>query len=384
MTTENDWNRAGAGWTVIRGADSNLFQGILMYATWGQLESAPKTYNWSLLHNVLNALPAGKKLGLIMSWQSWHGAIPCPADMVGNPQYDGGYVGTGTLYSTYYYTPTMDRYLTFMKDLAKEFDADPRLAYITIGELANQTYKKGPSYNAATTLANVRRLTEITGYFEQTVFLMNSGWWPYGGTGEPNSIIDQTRILGGGWGGPDMHVGVTSFSAYQTAHAGKMAGFQGMEWEDLLAFSAEPFPQKNLETAIRQKTNFIHWNPNNRASEGGHNFYTEVLSYLRENPLGGITTACPENMVCAGTTGTNDVSKTKLDLYPNPAKDLLQINFSLGNATILIFNIYGNIVFQKKGVNNSISVNMNGLPSGIYIVRLENSKNALTGKFIKG
>jgi len=77
----------------------------------------------------------------------------------------------------------------------------------------------------------------------------------------------------------------------------------------------------------------------------------------------------------------------KIEIYPNPAKDFINIttdNIYLENAKITIYNIIGNIVFEEE-----ISYNKNGytipvinLSNGIYFIKINDKKNSFNRKFI--
>lgn len=74
-------------------------------------------------------------------------------------------------------------------------------------------------------------------------------------------------------------------------------------------------------------------------------------------------------------TSINNTSSTSDDnvkLYPNPAKDVLNIsyskNISVGN--IAIYNLVGKQVYNSKVSGYSAKLNIENIPSGIYFVRL--------------
>jgi hypothetical protein len=183
MATENDFAMTGKPWSILKGSDGYLFQGIWLYVTWGEIETGLNTYRWDKIDNMLNALPVGKKLGLSLAWQEWHAAIdPCPADMIDDKDtglYRGGYIGTDTRYSTFYLTSTMDRYLAFMRSFSARYDTSSKIAFIMTGELAGTAYRDGPGYSATTTLQNLYRLPQLISFFRLTPSGVLTNWWPY-------------------------------------------------------------------------------------------------------------------------------------------------------------------------------------------------------------
>ena len=76
----------------------------------------------------------------------------------------------------------------------------------------------------------------------------------------------------------------------------------------------------------------------------------------------------------------NESNKTKITLYPNPVKDIL--NFSEEVSDVKITDISGKTV--KQVANSSKNINVENLPKGIYIVSFKTkSGNVVSQKLIK-
>ncbi|MBI3500233.1 MAG: T9SS type A sorting domain-containing protein [Bacteroidetes bacterium] len=74
-------------------------------------------------------------------------------------------------------------------------------------------------------------------------------------------------------------------------------------------------------------------------------------------------------------TGTNQIENYKLQLfiYPNPfnSSTTLQTNYNFKDATLTVYNSFGQTVAQIKNINGqTITFNRDNLPSGIYFLRL--------------
>ena len=68
-----------------------------------------------------------------------------------------------------------------------------------------------------------------------------------------------------------------------------------------------------------------------------------------------------------------------VELYPNPAKDLLTIKAE--NITnVMMFNAVGQKVYEKAFDASEASINTDNLDSGIYLVRIKTSGNEITKK----
>ncbi len=158
----------------------------------------------------------------------------------------------------------------------------------------------------------------------------------------------------------------------------------GVEWSDLLPDRAgTAFPQDIIESAMKNKTNFIWWIRTNRTSEGGYNFHTQALPYLKANPLAGITTSCPDNIDCAGATANLNLKVESFKIMPNPVKNILQIDGDIQNADVSIVHINGSIYYNQNQVNEKLMVNVESFPSGMYFIKIGKNQRTIVRKFIK-
>ncbi len=99
-----------------------------------------------------------------------------------------------------------------------------------------------------------------------------------------------------------------------------------------------------------------------------------------------------KTLIYVAYKGTNNVvSVTRADdnvvLYPNPARNSVNVVFnqSMGVKNIAIYNLIGKAVSVYKVNGNSAKLELNEVPSGIYFVRLMNSRGQIvaTRKFTK-
>ena len=78
-------------------------------------------------------------------------------------------------------------------------------------------------------------------------------------------------------------------------------------------------------------------------------------------------------------------------LYPNPARDYVDVRVSDENVHISgveVYDIYGKVVRTVVGANNystlqTTRINLSGLVTGMYWIRLSTDKGYITKKFIK-
>ncbi|MBU4537279.1 MAG: M12 family metallo-peptidase [Weeksellaceae bacterium] len=82
------------------------------------------------------------------------------------------------------------------------------------------------------------------------------------------------------------------------------------------------------------------------------------------------------------TLGVNDnVKANALQVYPNPAVDLLNITKVSDKATYIIFNMAGQAVSKGKVSNNKVQVSQ--LEKGVYMIAVDNGGEVSQVKFIK-
>jgi len=69
--------------------------------------------------------------------------------------------------------------------------------------------------------------------------------------------------------------------------------------------------------------------------------------------------------------GIKDNNEPTFKVYPNPAKDLVYIAGTEGMANVTMFDVQGRVVKLVSTQSNTIQVS--DLPTGMYIVRIENN-----------
>jgi hypothetical protein len=79
---------------------------------------------------------------------------------------------------------------------------------------------------------------------------------------------------------------------------------------------------------------------------------------------------------------------TGVNIFPNPAKEFVNVNFTsvdAGNVSIEIYNTLGQRIaleqlgFRTAGANTH-QINLNGMNNGVYFVKINNGLNSITQK----
>jgi hypothetical protein len=83
------------------------------------------------------------------------------------------------------------------------------------------------------------------------------------------------------------------------------------------------------------------------------------------------------------TAGVEDESLVTLNVYPNPASDVLNISAQNTINTVEIFNVLGQKVITMQVENTSAEINVSNLNAGIYLIKYEINNSISTKKFVK-
>jgi Secretion system C-terminal sorting domain/Concanavalin A-like lectin/glucanases superfamily len=89
------------------------------------------------------------------------------------------------------------------------------------------------------------------------------------------------------------------------------------------------------------------------------------------------------------TTDINELDlSSNISIYPNPANDILNVEFSTSlevtdKATITIINALGEEIINKTVTTQNLKFNTSNLTSGIYFVKVENTNGSAIKKIIK-
>ena len=75
-----------------------------------------------------------------------------------------------------------------------------------------------------------------------------------------------------------------------------------------------------------------------------------------------------------------------VNLFPNPASDVINIRLSgdVPNAEMNIYDVFGKILLKRNINNGNNSMNISGLPGGVYMMRVQKDGNTISDlKFVK-
>ncbi len=81
------------------------------------------------------------------------------------------------------------------------------------------------------------------------------------------------------------------------------------------------------------------------------------------------------------TLSTSEFSENNIQIFPNPAVDVLNITKVSNNATFTIYNVAGQFISKGKVTNNK--VNVASLAKGVYFIEVSEKGATSKMKFIK-
>ena len=73
-------------------------------------------------------------------------------------------------------------------------------------------------------------------------------------------------------------------------------------------------------------------------------------------------------------------------LYPNPARSVITLQSTIEGAVKIdyeIVDVLGKTVIQNQNYNNSFTINVSDLTTGIYFIRLKINNSLVVKKFVK-
>jgi len=138
------------------------------------------------------------------------------------------------------------------------------------------------------------------------------------------------------------------------------------------------------------------WNFGNGVTKIGpsvsYNFQKDGIYdvQLKAVSLDGVSSNTKQVVVMKSVATTDVINKSEVDLYPNPAKEIIRIDFknpAEGTLKVEIKNLSGRSVYIEQITNDGSShadINIQNLNAGMYVLRISNDQRIIgERKFIK-
>lgn len=88
------------------------------------------------------------------------------------------------------------------------------------------------------------------------------------------------------------------------------------------------------------------------------------------------------------TSGFNQINESRIEFYPNPAIDLLNITLDetkCRELNIELYNIHGNLLFANIFQNTTTAnIDLTDYPKGVYLIKVTDNGKIFNGRIIKG
>ena len=164
---------------------------------------------------------------------------------------------------------------------------------------------------------------------------------------------------------------------------------------------ASEFDAHSITIGWNANANATSWNIRYRVENGSwtsatSNTNTYVMSGLTAETVyeiqvqancgnGNLSEWCDPIHISTSYDGINSWLENSVSLFPNPAREYIDIRVDGDlNITMLeVYDVYGKLINTVNVIDNPTRINVNGLASGMYFVRVTMEKGTVTKTFIK-
>ena len=108
-----------------------------------------------------------------------------------------------------------------------------------------------------------------------------------------------------------------------------------------------------------------------------HMCYTIRIAGAAVDPVSSNNRACLT--INRGATGINEIAEGEVNVYPNPATTVINIDNAEG-AQVSVFDINGRMVSNVNNASANQTIDASNFAKGMYIVRIANGNNVITKK----
>ena len=88
----------------------------------------------------------------------------------------------------------------------------------------------------------------------------------------------------------------------------------------------------------------------------------------------------------ADNTNIKEIQQANVKVYPNPAKERITLDLPFdgnGNVDVQIFNVLGVNVLSQQAKGEQINIDVQALPAGVYVLKIQTDKEIITKKVVK-
>ena len=79
-----------------------------------------------------------------------------------------------------------------------------------------------------------------------------------------------------------------------------------------------------------------------------------------------------------------NVNGQEMQIYPNPARTTITVGLpAQTQALVQVYNSMGDLVKTKNSINSLLTLDLTGLPAGIFTIRVQQAGSTVTREFVK-
>lgn len=121
---------------------------------------------------------------------------------------------------------------------------------------------------------------------------------------------------------------------------------------------------------------------NRTASLSAFNGQTVYIAFVQQSTDMFVLKVDNIKILGDATVGVNSIDQSNFRVYPNPAKNELNINTTSSMKNVKIINSLGQTVLNNSVSGTNYKVNTSSFKDGIYFVQIETTNGMITKKFI--
>lgn len=106
-----------------------------------------------------------------------------------------------------------------------------------------------------------------------------------------------------------------------------------------------------------------------------------IITYAYTNAA-GCESIAEQTITVESCTGISEISEDGIKIYPNPARDMVNLRSESEMIRVGIFNNLGQSVIEKTINGNSYQLNTSDLESGLYFIRVETKNNIIMKQLV--
>ena len=216
-----------------------------------------------------------------------------------------------------------------------------------------------------------------------TLLLQNNTWKyiPFNYTLTSNTVIEfdfrstaQGEIHGIGFDSDNSIGQNETFQLYGSQNYG-VSNYKNYSGSDWVHYS---IPVGSFYTGTFDKIFFAN---DNDGSSGNNSYFRNLIIHEGNcGPIASVNISTNTSEQIIPVIGDED--EINISIYPNPAKQYINLNGGFENATYAIFSISGQLI-SKGTIAKGEPINVDGLVKGMYILKVVHANGSLSTEFIK-